>query len=260
MSVKPAFFSRKFKAFSVDGCLRRGVHPTIRRLFFPLYSYDTAKSGPFTNARERGMKKETRLKSGLFAGLLVDTEMKRSVTLLTKYNLPTEAFVSHKNQMLYAEKFKYQMEAKDCKSLKKKLSVGVNRIFQSLLTVNLKPVSTQTIVGCSILKVATAVDLVCKDLQGRVVIVEIKTGFMHYYRRFRGYMNVLTPSVTDCPYHQHQLQLLLTYQLYRSTFPSHKMGNAFVIRVDAIGVDILPLCDVVKNNASRIFSAVESSK
>lgn len=254
------YFSRKFKAFTVNGMARRGVHPTIRKLFFPLYSYERATLGPFTASREQGSVKETRCKPGVRAGLLVDTELKRTVNLFVKYKIPIQAFSDHSKLVSYADKIKEQLTIKDHQLLKKKLSSAVSKIWQTCLKLNLSPEECQVGVGCASLKVATAVDLVCTDVHNRKVIIEIKTGFMHYYHRHTStHMNVLTPKTTDSPYHQHMLQLLLTYQLYRTTFPSSKMGGAYVMRVDAVGVDILPLCDAVKSNAAKIFAAVRAS-
>lgn len=254
------FFSRKFKAFSVGGVVRRGVHPVIHKVFCPEYSYEKAKLGNFTASRERGSKRETKFRPSTSAGLLVDRELKRSVTLFTVHNLPLVAFKDFETQKTYAEKLRYQLTTKAHSLLKQKLAPAVYKIWQTCIKLKLTPSACQVNVGSTDLRLGSAVDLVCKDAQGRVVIVEIKTGFMKYlFLHTSKPMNVIQPPINDSVFHQHQLQLLLTYQLYRTTFPDAKMGAAFIFRIDALGCDVFPLIAAIRSNACRIFKAVQTS-
>ena len=107
---------------------------------------------------------------------------------------------------------------------------------------HLQPIDSQVPVGCySPLRLGTAVDVVCLDAAGRVWIVELKTGYKNNYRHFCGPLQAPFAAFDDCPYHQHQIQLLLTVELYRHMFPGVRVGGAAVVRVVDDGTVMYPL-------------------
>jgi len=263
---KPVFhWSRKFKAFAFKGTPLRGVHPTMRSCFYPNYTYEAAKFGPTTPTVPRtgvyGVK-VTKHKPGTKAGMLVDTELKRTVNLSVKYNLSASVFCSHMHQLTYAAKKRQDMTDRDTNLLKMKLAPATAKIWQTFHRFNLVPEDTQVVVGCKDLGVATAADVVCRDTHGRKVVIEIKTGFMSYYMRYSPFplTGGLTPTQNDSPANQHQLQIFITHELYRRTFPNVSMGQGLVMRVDGLGVDVTPIQDWVISNASLILRRVQASK
>ena len=254
-------FSRHFKAFKVSGVLRRGVHNVIKSVFCPNYSYKTATLGPFTASRERGQKRETKFKPGIHSGLLTDRELSRCVKLLVKYHIPVQAFISMNNQSKYADKLKDQLTIQDYKLMKKKLQPSVTKIFQTCTKLNLTPTATQVAVGSESMRCATSCDLIAENAHGGKVVIEIKTGFMGYAARHTNTnMSIITPAVNDCCLNQFQLQLFLTYQLYRTTFPQNNVVACYVFRIDTLCVDVIPLQSWIKANATRICDAVRCSR
>ena len=247
----------------------RGVHPTIESLFFPQYSYEAARFDSRSASTKNkkcianvgsGPKRATRYRPGTHAGLLVDREVTRTVKLLQKYHMPMQVFSSSSvsARKAYIEDRRDEISEADQKEMNKKQSTATTLIWQTLYRLKLLPVDTQIKVGCQSLRLGTAVDLRCIDPDGKYVLVEIKTGFTNYYHKHTKYpLQVIEPSQTDTPCHQFQLQLALTYELYRRTFPSHPISNALVLRVDGFGVELTPMQNWVKTNLGRIVNAVK---
>lgn len=78
------------------------------------------------------------------------------------------------------------------------------------------PVASQCAVGCQHLRLATKVDLLVTDLQGRLRLVEIKCGFDDYFDvANQGYMNHPWQHVPASFRNKAFLQLLLTQYLFQ---------------------------------------------
>jgi hypothetical protein len=246
-------WSRKFKAFAFKGKPLRGVHPTLTSIFYPKYNYKNATLGPTTpGATNRRDSRVTKHKPGKSAGILVDLELRRTIQLCVKYHIPTTVFCSHANQLSYARSA--TLTERDKSLVAKKVSEATSKLWQAFARMKLTPVAAQVPVGCIELKVATAADVVCKDASGRRVVVEIKTGFLSYYHKHTGNnLRGIAPPQHDSPANQHQLQLLLTCELYRRTFPGHIMGGAYIMRVDPFGVDVIPLQSWVRSSSSKVY-------
>lgn len=60
-----------------------------------------------------------------------------------------------------------------------KKAPSLDRLKDELAQRGWKTVSTQVPVGCRQLRLATRLDLVCQDREGRLVLLEIKTGYQH---------------------------------------------------------------------------------
>jgi hypothetical protein len=98
-------------------------------------------------------------------------------------------------------------------------------------------------VGCAApgTNICTFADLVCR-YGTRLVPVEIKACAAHYYDRGTGRLRAPFGVHSNAPRNQHQLQLAVTTELLRSTFPTHAWADgALVVRVDADGLQTLPL-------------------
>jgi hypothetical protein len=265
MSVLRSEFkwSRRCRSFTHKQHPLRGVHPTLTSLFYPKYDYKKLAYGPMTATAVSGSGvRMTKHRPGKRAGLLVDTELKRVIQLRQKYNLSMTVFTSYASQVKFKKSSKASdLTPRDTSLLSKRLSNAVYRLWQTFHRLNLIPKASQVPVGCTALRVGTAVDVVCIDSQQRHVVVEIKTGFAGYYLRHTGNkLKHITPSIDDSAANQHQLQLLLTTELYRRTFPTHRIGSPIVLRVDALGVDVLPLQVWVKQAWKKIHMLLLASR
>ncbi len=135
----------------------------------------------------------------------------------------------------------------------------MTRVWQVFFQMRLRPFATQVPVGCKDLKLATAADVVCYNEQREVVVIEIKAGYTHYLHKHTGkHMQVIQAPIVDSVFNQHQLQILVTYELYRRTHPSHKMASTgLVFRVDPFGVAVTPFQSWVTQNISRILTSIQ---
>ena len=118
----------------------------------------------------------------------------------------------------------------------------VVKFWIAMAQLNLKPIATEVAVGCYQLRIGTRVDVQCLDANGNNVIIENKTGFNGYYDQFGSHrMHHPYDLQTDSPHNQHQLQLLMTVELFQRTFTHLTVVKAFVIRYHNQGSSIYPL-------------------
>lgn len=97
------------------------------------------------------------------------------------------------------------------------------------------PLCAQLPVGCVELRLATKLDLLCLDLKGRVIIVELKCGFDDYFDiHNQGCMMYPFQHVPTSFRHKAWLQLLLTTYLYFHTdhpYRNRPFGGSYILHV-----------------------------
>lgn len=246
------------KAFCIKGCALRGVHPTTTKLFYLHYAYASAVHGPSElHAYQSNKQRLTRFRPGMRAGSLLDNELARTIFLRTKYELPVGLFCDNRNLKRFANAHKARMSTKDLLSLVKPLSLATLKVWKTFVKMQLTPLRAQVPVGDLNLMLGTAVDVECKNASNHIVIIDTKLGFQSYHHKhIRFALKCIVPAQTDSPCNQHQLQLLLTYELYRRSYATSQMGSAYIFRVDVCGVEVIPLQPWVSENAPRILQAV----
>jgi hypothetical protein len=80
------------------------------------------------------------------------------------------------------------------------------------------PVTSQLIVASKKLGgIATAIDLVFRDDLGRLIFVELKSGFDGYFEESHGSFSFPFQDVSNTPLHQAMAQLLFGYLLYKES-------------------------------------------
>lgn len=222
--------------FVGEGSLR-GVTDVIKRLFTPRYNPKFAR-GEAAHAAQKARAVGARRvrgagRGGMARGRKVDSQLARVVRLLHHAGLSVDQYLG-KAPLPVTRESKDQVD--ELERLRKKAHPFVGHLLNALvhkLEDPLYPIDAQVAVGCyRRLRLGTGVDLVCRDERGGVWIVEIKTGYTENYRQFCGYMRAPFNERDDSPYHQHQIQLLLTTVLYRHTFPLSKVVGACVVRID----------------------------
>jgi len=102
----------------------------------------------------------------------------------------------------------------------------------------LKPVGAQVVVRDESCNIATLVDAVFLDPKGRVVLVELKTGFEGYNETSTGLMHGAFSYMTNCPANQHQVQLAFTQMMFQRTFPEFGTVTALVVRMTSAGAHV----------------------
>lgn len=216
------------------GVFLRGLHPLLRAAFFPDYRYASsppARTGDssFDDAAVAKPRRNTP-RQGRALGRRVDREL-------------TEYFQNGGR----VEKWHHPHTA---------------NIVEALQRLGYRIIGTQWGVGSRSLRVYHAIDLVLvhkssssssssssastasRRRQG-VVLAEVKCCESHYYKKAgqdtQGRKQYLAAPYNDrinSPFHQHQLQMAWSGELWRSTFPDTPVDGHLLVRAHSDGVDV----------------------
>lgn len=112
--------------------------------------------------------------------------------------------------------------------------------------------------------IATCVDFVCKDSQGRYVLIELKTGYKSCYTQPRGVMrapfNQAKTGETGLQltaHNEHQTQLLATTLLWNQMFPQKKTAEAYIMHVeDSSTIHLYPLSPTIYAHARHVLACM----
>jgi hypothetical protein len=97
------------------------------------------------------------------------------------------------------------------------------------------PVCAQLPVGCKELRLATKIDLLCRDAQGKIIIIELKCGFDDYFEvHNQGNMSYPLQHVPTSFRNKSILQLLLSTYFFFHTehrFNRYTFGGSYLLHV-----------------------------
>lgn len=201
----------------------RGITDLLRCTFYPLYTYKNATNGPIACAHRRNKPGGSR---GKALGNRVDREL---VYYCKNRRLPT--YCTSETTLLV----KYLQES------------------------NLELIACQFPVADEMTKICTNIDVIVQQPDGVYLLLEIKTGYDTYKRRYANYMASPFELLNDCPLHQHHLQLLVTSLLFRRSFP-HIIFKACVWYLYPSEILQHPLLEDVEKHATGLFKKLEESK
>ena len=110
------------------------------------------------------------------------------------------------------------------------------RIMDVLKEQNWTPVTSQLALGCSSLRLGTKLDLLCRDSNGCLIIIEVKCGFDDYYDICnQGNFQYPFEDVAINFRHKHFLQLWVTRWLFthsRHEYSEEPLNNSsYVLRI-----------------------------
>lgn len=250
-----------------------GAIPSIKRCFFKNYNFNTANlvtsgtqnqtptpSSTSTAGVNSHQRKDRRLK-GTALGLLVCRQLEKTVDFFHRYSLSAAAFCKGPEARQDAAKMIIR-SAKDKNAFNKwckTLHSYTEMFWAEILRRKLRPYKTECIVGSVEHGVATAVDVVCLDpMTQKYTLIEVKTNYTHYLNKCTSrMMSVPFQDLTDSPLHQHYLQLLLTYDLYIKTNPSHYVAQALLVRLDTLGTHVTCLPSYLVTRRSQMMSIIK---
>lgn len=238
-NAMPLTVNYENKAFRVQGRLVEGLHPVLSSTFYPFYTFERAKFGPKLPHKARASR-------GVKAGTVLDNELK-DITFLLNQVGPTLLLRHFYETDLALPAHLPETDRQHIQQKRRSIRRDTMRICRILDMDHLRPVGAQFPVGHELLRVGTAVDLVCVDTSrdNQVVLVEIKCGFAWYYEKHTEWM--MQPPFQDkhdSPHNQHQLQLALTRVLYsRTTGRPLDQIRSVVYRTQNEGVAVYPLED-----------------
>jgi len=211
-------------------CLQgRGLTAVMKDKFFPNYSYRHASGGPVVDSTGKpGAAKKKGRDGGLARGRQVDTEIQHWVTAGGG-----------------ARK----------KSSKRTVVPALHPFSRAFIALTqrlrLTPVATQVVVRDENCNLATLVDVVFLNTDGRIVVVELKTGFEGYNHVSSGQMRAEFAHHTNAPANQHKVQLAFTHAMFEKTFPEFGSADGLLIRMTTEGAHVRSLTERDKLAARR---------
>lgn len=203
------YFYRKLKSFVADGRVVRGIRPFIEKniapikpLAFPLYS------GKYTDERgdDNTVSKRTwpvKTKDGLTHGIAIHRQLKHAI---------------------------------DKGEKAKPRSILVRSIIFKLKSMGLRPVAAEAPVWSHRMRMGSQIDVVCLDGDGRVVLIELKTGNKFDFFKYNQLMQPPFQSIGHSLLHLASLQLLTGYLLFKETHPLMNVQSAYVVHATYHGV------------------------
>lgn len=196
--------TRRFEARS-NGQALRGVHTVLARCVAPGFDYAVARQR--SQAAPRMVTTGTR---GVLAGLMLDHQASQLVRSWPLCPVGAELEV---------------------------------RTFRRLcLELDWQPVASQLLVGCQRLRLATRLDVLCRDRTGAYLVLELKVGYPHWDMG-TGWMLAPFASRTNCQLNSAQVQLAIGLRLFQDRFPQLALATppAYLIRLHRTQADVYPV-------------------
>eukprot|EP00854_Cymbomonas_tetramitiformis_P026313 gene26313-32265_t len=211
---------------------RCGITKWMKIVYYPSYDYHKArgrrrKTRAANRTNGADSTREPREIGGFGRGRLVDDQLRIAVRAHGERLREMQCSDEHRSRRVCS-----RFPAVDAGS-----HPYVKRILRVLQKLQLMPVDAQTAVACARSALHTAVDLVCVDLtSGAVIVVEVKCGFDDYADEHNDFMRHELRRHDNSPRNQHQLQLAITAELFRRSYPRLHFGGGYIIRAMARGV------------------------
>ncbi len=242
-----------YHGFRIDGKMVRGLLPTLKRCFYPDYDQKNCKYGPLAPL-VKGKRLPPRSHKGKILGSLVDEQVVKVVVFCTKFNIHPIFLAGDKppSREIFENAYRHRVAV----DLHKQMNDYTKRLFRTLDAWKLTPIEAQIPVGNASFRIGTAVDLLCRHEKGHKVVIEVKTGFDRYYRRFSGMLKPPFQKQDNSPRNQHQLQLAFSAQLYSSQVK--EAVSAYVVRIHRTGESVYPLDKWAKEKIADAFKAIAS--
>lgn len=219
----------------ITGRTYSGLCPILMREFYPRYSYQKAQTFKATNPllnpsqytgiaptplkpppKRKGSSPKTKEK-GMKLGIRVDNELTKVVGILVETKVTVKKHITN------------LMKSPDPIPIHRRTYL----ILRKLAQLRLRPIGSQVPVNGT--RVATFLDLLCiHELTGVYVVVQNKSGFERYHNNGSGSkLSAPYAAHSDCPRHQHHLQLFSEMTMTSHTFSLHgDKVSGLLIRVD----------------------------
>jgi hypothetical protein len=254
---KMFFYDEKSRAFVSrhTGKKLRGLHAFLEGRFYPLgSSYKTAIRGRKTAKKGSGLNK----RQAKNFGKLVDSQIKRLVEAARGDAKTLRAWIAHKATTAPA---RMRTMTTQYKKPRMRLSPYVASGLDLLMKKGWLPVASQVPVGHEDANIATAVDLVCVNMDDkRKAVVEVKAGYDTYWQKHskRNLCNLpSTCKLRDSAQNKAHLQALCSTLLYKQTFPLEPMiPDAYVLRLTRAGPELEPLLKCLQGAALSVWQTL----
>jgi hypothetical protein len=251
--------SRIWRSMKVNGIQLHGIHPRLKKAFYPKYEFKEANIDHAKHKTTTGGYK--RVKGSMRLGRGFDTAVGQVVRLLRKYpSLSVGCFLEARR----LERHESKLTAADYRTATRLLyrrNPYLRMLLALLIEKKMLPIATQVPVKHGGLKLKTWVDLVVYDTKkNKVRPIELKAGYEGYLEKSTRYpMNYPFQDKPDYPLNQHFLQTATTGELYTYNHPAPEIVGApmlLIFQTAGIKEPVIPkwikqrmpqMLDVLKN-------------
>jgi hypothetical protein len=227
-------------------CLRgRGITAVMKEKFFPDYVFRHATGGPVLDKTGKvGAVTKKGRGGGMARGRQVDNEVQRWIQGIAQGDAQGTAPFKPRQGVRASIGSKGVKGAQPLHPFSRAFIALTERL-------RLTPVSTQVVVRDERCNIATLVDAVFLNTKGRVVLVELKTGFEGYNDVSTGRMRGEFSHLSNAPANQHKVQLAFTHAMFEMTFPEFGSADALLIRMTSEGAHVRSLLERDSSAARR---------
>jgi len=190
-------FCDKTRCFRVNNRPVSGLLPKLKKLFWSKYEYKEQKY--------KKNKEEKDIYGGLVRGTIVHNQLR-----------------------MYGNR----CSEKEFKKQYVSLHEFTEQAIEALKTWKLKPIRSEyPVCDMKFLKIATAIDMICLDSMGKLVLIEWKCGMSNYFQQGNNTMDgPLKNQINNCPLNQAYLQLLFTKILFERQH-NISIGKSYVVQI-----------------------------
>jgi hypothetical protein len=187
----------------------RGITQLLKQVFWPDYSFKKAQApGPVGVGNSKFVKGPTSSKRGT----LVDLQISELIA---------------------------------GKPITGKLHPFTALAFKALKAGNLQPVASQVVVYDAALRLATAVDILCENKDGKHVVVELKCSSDFKYTAYNACMKHEFQQISNSIANQHLAQTLVTRALFERTYGTAAL--AYILKVNQRGASWIRVPDATES-------------
>jgi len=261
-------FCHKRKAFVLQGKLVSGLLPTLRASLYPTYDWAKARSmnpnatssSPTTTRSPSTTKKTTILAQqqchGRTNGVKLDLQLHQSIRIARQFKLSPDTFINSQKRRK-AMSMQTNRDITRVERLISSLELPALNFWRMCALKHYTPQYSQVTVGCIPARIGTNVDVKCiDDASKSVILIENKVGYASYYHSYTDQLAAPFTNKTNSAYNQHQLQIALTTEMHKQTFPRQKIARSCVWRYEADGVSEFPLEEWAAAGASTVLQSL----
>lgn len=277
-TVKFAPRSKQIYVDSPDGDAKkrivvRGITHDLKRMFAPHYSHEKAVYGAGQAMESKNFRLRAKNSThGIRVGKKVDREISRVIGKLILLKIPLTQFL---HCDLYSpvagHRWLSPQKLPVLQRLLKSLDTRTKWLLTTIDSLGIEPLGAQLPVACLQKRRGTTIDVPGRrrDATKRLVTINVKTHTKVHYDKHTGHrlagpfvhcvqppggMKVALP-VMDSQRNQDALQVLAENLLFRSQLKlTAEQVESFVLRVDADGVEVIPIPEWASSQAAYVWS------
>lgn len=189
-------FCDKSRCFRVNGRVISGLIPKLKELFWSTYEYKKQKYVKYGGERD--------VYGGLVRGTIVHNQLRMYGNRCSE------------------DEFKSQYVS---------LHEFTEKAIKALKIWKFKPIRSEyPVCDTKFLGVATAIDMICLNSSGKLILIEWKCGMANYFQQGNNSMDGPLKNLNNCPLNQAYLQLLFTKAIFEKQH-NISIEHSYVVQI-----------------------------